>query len=107
MARMQHWLHAFGAVALAALSFSSQAQPASPIASVTASSIRGSMISGQAVFKSIPFAAPPVGELRWREPQPPQPWTATLDATRFPKTCVQSSGVGSEDCLYLNIWAPE
>ncbi len=83
------------------------AQPASPIVSVTGGSIRGSAIEGQAVFKAIPFAAPPVGDLRWREPRPPTAWTGTLDATHFPKTCVQSSGAGSEDCLYLDIWAPE
>lgn len=109
MARMKHWPQALGAVTLAALSFASamHAQPVSPVASVTGGSVRGSTIEGQAVFKAIPFAAPPVGDLRWREPQPPRPWAGTLDATRFPKTCVQSSGAGSEDCLYLNIWAPE
>ena len=107
MARMKHWPQALGAVVLAVFSFSSHAQPASPIASVTGGSVRGMTIEGQGVFKAIPFAAPPVGGLRWREPQPPQPWTGTLDATRFPTTCVQSTGTGSEDCLYLNIWAPE
>ena len=109
MARMKHWPQALGAVTLAALAFASaiHAQPASPIVSVTGGSVRGSTIEGQGVFKAIPFAAPPVGDLRWREPQPPTAWSGTLDATHFPKTCVQSSGAGSEDCLYLNIWAPE
>jgi len=62
----------------------------------------------------IPFAAPPVGKLRWAPPQPAAPWTSTLNATAFGNTCAQppngSPGVGpfsgSEDCLFLNVWAP-
>jgi para-nitrobenzyl esterase len=106
---MKRCVHVAGAIALLSLSFSltTHAQDAPPIVSVMAGTIRGSIESGQAVFKSIPFAAPPVGDLRWREPQPPRPWVGTRDATRFPVTCIQSSGGGSEDCLYLNIWAPE
>ena len=106
---MKHRRSIARAIVLLGLSLPIHAEAAapSPIASVTAGSIRGTAIEGQAVFKAIPFAAPPVGALRWREPQPATAWTGTLDATRFPKTCVQSSGAGSEDCLYLNIWAPE
>jgi para-nitrobenzyl esterase len=66
-------------------------------------------------FKGIPYARPPVGELRWREPQRPQPWDGHRDATRFgptaPQPPVQSNSlyVGghelqSEDCLTLNVW---
>src|SRR5262245_9252833 len=97
--------HLIGAIAFLGLSFSWPvlAQDAAPVVSITGGSVRGTIESGQAVFKSIPFAAPPVGEARWREPQPPMPWTGTLDATRFPVTCIQSRGGGSEDCLYLNI----
>ena len=109
MANMKHCSRVFGVIALLGLSlaFPIHAEQVSPVASVAGGSVRGTTILGEAVFKSIPFAAPPVGELRWREPQPPQPWTGTLDATRFPNTCVQSKGAGSEDCLYLNIWSPE
>ena len=70
------------------------------------------------VWLGIPFAAPPVADLRWRSPQPVKPWTETLGTTAFRDACVQLSGpldglpddsgavVGSEDCLYLNIWSP-
>jgi para-nitrobenzyl esterase len=62
-------------------------------------------------FLGIPYAAPPVGELRWKPPQPPARWTKTLQATKFGGTCVQPQrGVfaapsKSEDCLYLNVFA--
>ena len=67
------------------------------------------------IFRGIPFAAPPVGDLRWAEPQPVVPWTGVRDATAFGSRCMQqplysdmmfrSPGV-SEDCLYLNVWTP-
>ena len=53
----------------------------------------------------IPYAAPPIGALRWQPPQPPTPWSTTLAATQFGNQCIQVSG-GSEDCLYLNVWRP-
>jgi para-nitrobenzyl esterase len=73
---------------------------------------------GVRVFKGIPFAAPPVGELRWRAPQPVARWTDVHRADKFGNVCVQPKGVGrvnvsvdlpdspaaSEDCLYLNVW---
>jgi para-nitrobenzyl esterase len=73
---------------------------------------------GLRVFKGIPFAAPPVGALRWRAPQPVAKWTGVRNADKFGNVCVQPKGVGrlnisvdlpdspaaSEDCLYLNIW---
>lgn len=71
--------------------------------------------SGVISFKGIPFAAPPVGDLRWKEPQPAKNWTGTLKATRFGKRPMQTALFGdmnfrsegvSEDCLYLNVWAP-
>jgi para-nitrobenzyl esterase len=71
--------------------------------------------SGVRMFKGIPLAAPPVGALRWQEPQPAAAWTGTLGATRFGPRCMQlpifsdmvfrSNGM-SEDCLYLNVWTP-
>lgn len=73
---------------------------------------------GVRVFKGIPYAAPPVGALRWRAPQPVGKWTGIRNADTFGNVCVQPKGVGrlnvsvdlpgapaaSEDCLYLNVW---
>ena len=70
----------------------------------------GTVSSGVAEWLGIPYAAPPVGALRWKPPQPPARWTATLHATSFGSECVQQlPGLagGSEDCLYLNVWAPQ
>lgn len=72
------------------------------------------------IFKGIPFAAPPVGPLRWKAPQPAEPWKGTLHADHFSKNCMQKLvheflpwtkefmlvNDVSEDCLYLNIWTP-
>ena len=73
---------------------------------------------GVRVFKGIPFAAPPVGALRWRAPEPVAKWTGVRNADTFGNVCVQPKGAGrlnvsvdlpdspaaSEDCLYLNVW---
>ena len=93
------------------------AQPAGdPVVSVTGGSVRGRIASdGGAAFKGIPFARPPLGELRWREPQPVEPWTEIRDASTFRPACTQLSETwndaevptSTEDCLYLNVAAPE
>jgi para-nitrobenzyl esterase len=67
-------------------------------------------------FKGIPFAQPPVGDLRWREPQPPKNWSGVRNADQFGARCMQRTSPGadywfrsngmSEDCLYLNVWTP-
>jgi para-nitrobenzyl esterase len=70
------------------------------------------MISGTAtdnpevrVFKGIPYAAPPVGDLRWRAPKPAAHWEGTRRADEFGPVCMQGGGQKmSEDCLYLNVW---
>ena len=55
----------------------------------------------------IPYAAPPIGNLRWKPPQPPAPWPGTLAATQFGSECTTTSGTaGSENCLFVNVWAP-
>jgi para-nitrobenzyl esterase len=71
--------------------------------------------SGARHFKGIPYAAPPVGELRWREPQPVKNWTGVKETKQFGPRCMQASVFGDmnfrsngmgEDCLYLNVWTP-
>ena len=59
---------------------------------------------GGAEFKGVPFAQPPVGALRWRDPQSAKPWTGVLQATQYQKSCAVE---GAEDCLYLNVWTPK
>jgi para-nitrobenzyl esterase len=66
-----------------------------------------------AVFKGIPYAAPPVGPLRWEPPRAPKPWSEVRDATQFGAICPQPAGAkrldvskASEDCLTLNVWTP-
>mgnify|MGYP000744718747 CR=1 FL=1 len=56
-------------------------------------------------FRGVPYAAPPVGELRWKPPAPAAKWDVARDAKQFASECVQQAGDGSEDCLYLNVWA--
>ncbi|MBB4444078.1 carboxylesterase type B, partial [Rhizobium esperanzae] len=58
-------------------------------------------------FKGIPYAAPPVGDLRWRNPRPAETWSGIRDARDFGPSCMQSDELPkSEDCLTLNIWTP-
>jgi len=81
-----------------------------PIATVSTGQLRGSLTyDGEAVFKNIPFAEPPVGNLRWHEPVPVKTWTGMRDAATFGPACYQSghmNATSSEDCLQLNIWTP-
>jgi para-nitrobenzyl esterase len=61
--------------------------------------------TGVRIYKGIPFAAPPVGDLRWRAPKPAAHWDGVRQADKFGPTCMQGNGNGSsEDCLYLNVW---
>lgn len=71
--------------------------------------------SGIHTYRGIPFAQPPVGNLRWREPQAPAKWTGVRNATTFGPNAMQKNIFGdmmfrspkmSEDCLYLNVWTP-
>jgi para-nitrobenzyl esterase len=89
-------------------------QPSAPTVAVSGGRIQGRTLPmpGGAVFKGIPYAAPPVGEMRWRETQPVKPWKDLLQAGEFRNGCGQTepgageAGPATEDCLYLNVWAP-
>ncbi len=72
--------------------------------------MRGELTDGVRVFRGVPFAEPPVGELRFRAPVGKKPWTTELDATRFGAEPWQTGTpkiAKSEDCLQLNVWAPD
>ena len=84
---------------------------------VPGGAVEGVSDGGVLHYWGIPFAAPPVGDLRWRAPQPPKPWSGTLIADKFGHNCMQNprppgspwpnrEPSPSEDCLYLNVWEP-
>lgn len=84
--------------------------------SVTGGQVRGATLEkGGAVFKGIPYAQPPVDDLRWREPMPVKSWKGVRDATAFGAICAQkpntivpnAAEISKEDCLFLNVWTPE
>ena len=88
-------------------------------AQTTLGALQGAEDDGAIVFRGVPFAKPPVGALRWRQPEPLEPWTGVRDATEFGASAMQRVLPGdlgdligiplqeiSEDCLYLNIWTP-
>jgi para-nitrobenzyl esterase len=91
----------------------SQAQDnAGPIVTVTGGQVQGRILSAPdgAAFKGIPYAAPPVGELRWRETQPVKPWQGVRQAAEYGPGCPAVNAANgrssAEDCLYLNVWTP-
>ncbi len=83
-----------------------------PVVQTAAGPVRGIVRNGIHEFLGIPYAAPPIGLLRWMPPQPVKHWDETLNATRFANTCAQVAELGafagpsstSEDCLYLNVF---
>lgn len=106
------------APAAAQSSASAEARQAagSPIVMVRQGRLQGRETdAGVAVFLGVPFAAPPVGELRWRPPEPAPAWEGVRQAANYGSVCAQhGAGFGAmfdktekEDCLYLNIWSPD
>ncbi len=90
------------------------AQPAPDQVRIHDGMLKGVVDDGVASFKNIPFAAPPVGDLRWRAPQPPAPWSGVRPADDYGPACMQMSGATpvppkvpqSEDCLTVNVFTP-
>ena len=94
------------------------AMPAPTVVRVETGQLGGAVSDGVLAFKGVPFAAAPIGDLRWRAPQPVAKWTGVRTADTFGHVCVQPKGIGrlnvsvdlpdspaaSEDCLYLNVW---
>jgi para-nitrobenzyl esterase len=100
-------------MALAALVFLLLVEPSlAQRVTVESGALNGTADGFVRIFKGIPYAAPPVGELRWRAPRPPIPWTRVKDATEFGPACPQAPSKSEpaeamdEDCLTLNVWAP-
>ena len=100
---MKRWL-AWTTLTLAGLAHPGHAWAAAPQLQVEQGTLSGKAVNGVQQFLGVPFAAPPVGPLRWQPPQPPV-WSGTRDATAFGPVCAQG-GAGSEDCLTLNIYRP-
>ena len=76
---------------------------------VTGGWIQGEVTEDLTIYKGIPFAAPPVGDLRWKAPQPVEPWEGVKETVEFGPGPIQGFGSSdqfSEDCLYLNVWTP-
>lgn len=113
---------AIGAMVLGALVTGATANPsrsdaASPEVAAPAGAVRGRAVGGVLAFKGIPYAAPPVGQNRWRPPVSAPRWSGVRDAEAFGPACIQPTpgaphiysdtlGATSEDCLSLNIWTP-
>jgi para-nitrobenzyl esterase len=112
----------YAVIALVALTLATFTVPASaadgPIVTIESGKLEGVAETGGTpirIFRGIPFAAPPVADLRWREPRPVVPWSGVRQATQFGPRCMQQplfpdmmfrSPAPSEDCLYLNVWTP-
>ncbi len=83
------------------------------VVTIDSGKIKGVLDGDAIVWKGIPYAAPPVGALRWKDPAPVTPWTDVRDATKFGAECIQTAPDtsqatgGSEDCLTLNVWRPK
>jgi para-nitrobenzyl esterase len=106
-------LAATAAAAVASIGARGQTPPLTRAVHTVEGDVQGIVANGVNEFLGIPFAAPPVGDLRWRPPQDVAPWTTTLAATRFGKTCAQPvRGIftrpsNNEDCLYLNVYTAD
>jgi para-nitrobenzyl esterase len=113
----QKYIIVMGTVAFIATAFPSTvvAQAIGKTVKIDTGAIEGTVSGDVLSFKGIPYAAPPLGNLRWRSPQPVKSWTGVRRATQYGNDCIQktlpgdaaaSGGKTSEDCLVLNVWRP-
>jgi para-nitrobenzyl esterase len=110
MSMPNNWRIAMFAAALCAASLPAAAS----VVPTETGLVQGTVSNDIGIYKGIPFAAPPTGPLRWREPQPAKSWQGIRAADTFAPACMQTGvsmpgetpPVVSEDCLYLNIWTP-
>lgn len=105
-------------IGAAMLLLASAAAAPPPAVRVDSGQLQGVVDDGVASYKGIPFAAPPVGDLRWRPPQPAVPWTGVRQSAQYGADCMQGrfgpppapgappAPPPSEDCLFLNVWSP-
>ena len=103
------WVAAMGVCA-------AKAQGSAPRVTIAAGAVDGVTAGGVSSFRGLPYAAAPIGALRWRAPEPAASWTGVRRATEFGKACPQDRSVSidqagdpgptSEDCLTLNVWTP-
>ncbi len=101
-------------IAITAMSLSVAAPTLAAPVVTDAGALQGVRLGAVTVYRGVPFAAPPMGELRWRPPQPVAAWSGVRKADQFAPACMQT-GVSmagetppptNEDCLYLNVWTP-
>jgi para-nitrobenzyl esterase len=106
-------LTAFGAAGFGGVAAANPGSSSGPIVKTENGAVRGVSNSGVYSFLGLPYAAPPIGRLRWQPPQEAPHWNGVRDATDFAASCPQQEGlftpppVLSEDCLYLNVYTPK
>jgi para-nitrobenzyl esterase len=113
---LRHLVRVLAAVLFAVFAIAAICARAQDVVSVETGKLKGSTENGVTSFKGIPYAAPPVGDMRWEPPQSATAWSGIRPATDFGHDCMQMPTrsaaaprrtVASEDCLYVNVWAPE
>lgn len=105
-------LCALGSALAAPASATLWPSPARPTVQTSQGTVAGKVADGVRAYLGIPYAAPPVGDLRWQSPQAPQAWSGTRDARAFGERCAQPYSALSpesvnEDCLFLNVHVPD